>query len=385
MTTGMGAAAWLLGMAFAAGAGETRRELTARQVDVGLPEMPAGVARADAAWMGNGADIVIDGNLEDWPADAAWIDVGAIEDAADLSATVAVAISGHGFYLAADVRDDAHWNREGGERIWMGDSVQFALDPMGDRAAGGYSWDDHEIGIALTETGPLIWRWQRPSVYPMGEIRSADVAIVRDEEGGTTRYELRISYAALYPLEPAILPWCGFTIAVNDGDRGRRDVSLLWTPGLTEGKNPALFGVLRFPGEEIRRSTAYAVCLEGPADPVPAGVGEIWSVRVYAANEAYPDDEFTIGVAADVETGPAIGTCWWVDDTEMPRGASRWMLAPNLEGVAPARMLVTPRCGVEAGDGDGDGVVRLTPSLEPDTQPASLVRKAGLVTYVYER
>ena len=43
------------------------------------------------------------------------------------------------------------------------------------------------------------------------------------------------------------------------------------------------------------------------------------------------------------------------------------------------------RCMVGTGDGSGEGgVVRMTPSLEPDVQPPRLVRKAGLVTCVYE-
>jgi hypothetical protein len=296
----------------------------------------------------------MDGLLPDWPSAAAGFDVGALDDPADLSARVMLACSRHCLYLACVVRDDVHVNREFFDTIWNGDSVQFALDPLCDRRKGAYAGDDHEIGVALTQVGVMSWRWQRPGVFPRAPMPYAEAAVLRDDEAGTTTYEVRIPMAELWPLQPAATFSCGFDIVVNDADRRERDDSVDWTGALSSGKDPASFAVLRFPRDELAAAQPMAAWVEMPDGPRPADESGPWYVTFRSADAR----TLALEMGAWVESGPMEDTpVAWRTELALPAGVSRWELRPDLSGLAPARMTLQPR--LPAG----------CPTLHPQTNP----------------
>jgi len=330
------------------------RELRAAQVDYEGCEAVTWVPmQAEVVWV-DPAGMRVDGALDDWPAAAAGFDVGALDDPADLSARAMLVLSRHSLYLACVVRDDVHVNREFFDTIWNGDSVQFALDPLCDRRKGAYAGDDHEIGVALTQVGVMAWGWQRSGVFTRAPMTYAEAAVLRDDEAGTTTYELRVPIAELWPLQPAAMPYCGFDIIVNDADHRHRDGSVDWTGALTSGKDPAAFGVLRFPRAELAEAQPLAGWVELPDGPRPVEDGAPW----YVTFRSVAAETLELELGGWVESGPMEDTpVAWRTELALPPGLSRWELRPDLAGIAPARITILPR--LPAG----------YPTLHPTTNP----------------
>ncbi len=97
-----------------------------------------------------------------------------------------------GLYIAADVRDDVHANDKAGRAIREGDSLTFAADPS-QWAPARYKDSSRRACIALTGDGPQYVQLDGRAPED-GEV---DLAIVRDEQAGRTRYECRITWQGL--------------------------------------------------------------------------------------------------------------------------------------------------------------------------------------------
>jgi hypothetical protein len=177
----------------------------------------------------------------------------------DLSVRAWLMATMDSLYLYADVTDDVFEQTFWGDDLWQGDSIQIAIDPLHNRTAGHYGYDDHEIGLTLSEKRPLVWHSVAPREIDRGVIDEAELSVSR--EGNHTIYELRLPYASVEYLCPAVFPYAGFTLAVNDSDkRGDRDGSLAWTSGIADTKNPAGFRSLLWPTAEILRNSNSADC-----------------------------------------------------------------------------------------------------------------------------
>ncbi len=203
--------------------------------------------------------ITIDGDLSEWDFPAKQELTGDISKE-DLSAKFAIAAGKENLFLAVKVQDNAFCQNRYAEDIWQGDSIQFAIDTLNDKTFGKYSWDDQEIGLALTKDGPLVWRFTaiprnsssdiHIGPFSSSLIHSATLAV--NSTTGETNYELCLPYKELNPFVPGVSNTMGFNLVVNDGDQGKeRDKSLQWTPGIAQGKDPSAFGDLIFPTKEL--------------------------------------------------------------------------------------------------------------------------------------
>ena len=136
---------------------------------------------------------------------------GSGEDAAswqgdkDLGAKVYLGRDGEALCVAAEVTDDKHFNAYASQDIGRGDSLTLDLSTPPGR------W---RIGLALTKTGVAFHQWEGAGD---ALAKTAGLAVVRDDAGGMTRYELRLPLAAL-GLEPK--QEFSFNAAVFDDDDG---------------------------------------------------------------------------------------------------------------------------------------------------------------------
>lgn len=130
--------------------------------------------------------------------------------AADLDATVDVAIEGSALRLGATVRDDRHVNAaQSGEGIAAGDCLQIGL-----RTEQGPAW---RLGLARTAAGTVFHQWQG-----VGDelLRGVECGVDRDEARGTTRYEVALPLAVL-----GLAPGAEFALnmqVVDDDDAVQR-------------------------------------------------------------------------------------------------------------------------------------------------------------------
>ncbi|HZG86470.1 right-handed parallel beta-helix repeat-containing protein [Paenibacillus sp.] len=161
---------------------------------------------------------------------------------ADLSGSGMVMWDDESLYLAAAVRDNVHRQGQTDGAAWMGDSIQFMIDPG--RVEGPGSKGYSELLFALADTGDIVkWRWASVAGRPIGSLANSEAAIVRD--GDTTKYEIRIPWSELLPAgEAAPESLIGFSFLANDDDGPGRHGWLEYMSGIGSGKNAALFGDL---------------------------------------------------------------------------------------------------------------------------------------------
>ncbi len=129
----------------------------------------------------------IDGNLAEYSAlppivlaDPEHVRVSDWRGPSDLSATFYVAWDSDSLYLAVAVNDDDMVILEDPAAlgsVFKYDSVQFAVDTAWDKAAGGYSTDDYEYGLAQTANGPMVYRWCSGSGLPNGRVLDSELAV----------------------------------------------------------------------------------------------------------------------------------------------------------------------------------------------------------------
>lgn len=155
----------------------------------------------------------------------------------------------HGLYCAADVRDDGHHQPcDPGttERMWRADSIQVAVDTGGDGTtyANMLSFDevnDVEFGLALGDDGKvLVHFWSNPKGQ-IGPIDLKDAAILRDDDAGTTRYEVRIPWEVMGITDSPSGQWMGLNFIINDNDGHERRGWIEWSPGIGYEKNASHF------------------------------------------------------------------------------------------------------------------------------------------------
>lgn len=221
----------------------------------------------------------IDGAYEDW-AGANWFDLTEKRmylDAAqpwggetDAAARAAFAYDAQALYVAVEVRDDLFAAPYDGDFIWNNDSVQIGLDPyLNGGSSGLYEFDDVELGLSLVDGVPYAHVWHQRFLQTDGALPDAQVAIHREDE--YTRYEARLPFACLRPLQPAFPGLCGMCIVVNDTDGDLRKGALTWTSGLADGKYPSRWGTLTFAGADRLPQTATTCFFRPEATVLKAG------------------------------------------------------------------------------------------------------------------
>ncbi len=155
---------------------------------------------------------------------------GASPDAADLDPEFRVSWSEAGLRIRVDVVDDDHVAASTAERLWSGDSVQFAVAqglPGADPASRV------EFGAYLGADGPGVYRY----TAPVGA--STDVSVEASRDEGVTHYDILAPWTEL-GLDPDDSAF-SFSLLVNDNDAGVRQGFSEWGSGIGSAKNAALF------------------------------------------------------------------------------------------------------------------------------------------------
>lgn len=227
--------------------------------------------------------IVVDGNVEDWPAASPLLLVdtrqvsgtamGAYRGQSDLSAQVFLVWSDADLYIAAKVRDD--WHRPLGAKVYgvseipPADNLMLTFDPNRDTRAAGRDLgrsEDCEVWLADVpdeKNGKgkvVLWdRFRGKAKYSDG----AAVAIARDDKLGITTYEARVPWTDLLPgsVKPKAELLFDLQVVVNDLDEVTDimpQTRVGWTFGTGPRIDPGLLGTVALIGD-----------LDGPELPMP--------------------------------------------------------------------------------------------------------------------
>lgn len=152
---------------------------------------------------------------------------------ADVSLNAWFAWTADGLYLAAQVRDDIHHTvpDPGYGSLWMGDSIQVAVDPNGD-CTTSYGPAVREFGIVLDGTQTKCFANVAPFPYRAKAVRL----------NGETRYEALIPWASLgLKQAPAPGKVMAINIIANDDDGEGRKCWIGLTPGIGDTKSPKAY------------------------------------------------------------------------------------------------------------------------------------------------
>lgn len=152
-------------------------------------------------------------------------------------------------YVAVEAYDESHYQTATGTSIWLGDSIQMAIDVSRFTVPGytGYN----EIGFSLnSETGAIEnWNWYAAPGENVSE--GGIFKIVRDEDACTTTYEVALPWSEQLPAgEELDLKSVGFSLIVNensldeDGDPTGRTGWIEYMSGIGRRKDPTVFGDL---------------------------------------------------------------------------------------------------------------------------------------------
>jgi hypothetical protein len=176
--------------------------------------------------------------------------------ASDCSARIKTAIGMKSFHFNAEVRDDVHLQTQPPAKMWMEDSIQLGFDVDADKEwqfnnIGGGLFNGHRIvgyGIALPSAGgsPMVWR-QRADCpgFAVGCPEPA-ILVKVSRIGDITKYDVRIPWSALGLKEaPKIGSQLGFSLVINDADKGNDRHELQFGGGTADGGTPENFALLR--------------------------------------------------------------------------------------------------------------------------------------------
>lgn len=205
-------------------------------------------------------EITIDGSLTEWERipgallrspDDRIKSPGSIWSAKDNAATAEIktAWNEEGLYLAVIVnKTEFHPETGSSARLWQGDSLQVAFDPLKNAKRDGlrYDGDDFEYAIGLFNGSPMVYRNVASlALYDslnktIGELKGEVETSVRNNSGKTI-YEIRFVPRAISPFRLKAGASMRFNVIVNMNNGKERIGWLQLTPGIGETKKPGLF------------------------------------------------------------------------------------------------------------------------------------------------
>ncbi|MBN1412891.1 MAG: CIA30 family protein [Spirochaetales bacterium] len=202
------------------------------------------------------APVKIDGNLSDWPADAASITISRKDSIAaegndkwkddrDLSAVVRLAWDASALYLGLDITDDVPLTTKfkNGDS-WQGDCVEivFGANPKDDPARTVFSAGDFQLLLNPgngTDLQPILWNMFK-SAPCTGEGKS-----VKTDHGYT--FEIRIDWVTFNGVKIQPGTTYGFNLAIDDADASRsRETQALWYGKKNFYKDPSVWNQIQF-------------------------------------------------------------------------------------------------------------------------------------------
>ncbi|MBQ9776347.1 MAG: beta-galactosidase [Lentisphaeria bacterium] len=161
------------------------------------------------------------------------------------SANITLSYTPEGVHLHVEANDTYHRQPFSDKRIWRGDSLQFAADPLLDRQENGYNGaDDVEYGLALLENGKsLLHIFAEPADYPppMNRIR---YFVRRDEAAKKTEYQLFFPWKAFGPFLYDKMDRFGANILLNACEENGQRHTIEWHPATANGKKPAAMAAI---------------------------------------------------------------------------------------------------------------------------------------------
>lgn len=146
----------------------------------------------------------------------------------DLSARVWLSLDGDALKILAEVTDDTHSPVSPAEKLYEGDSIQFAIAAPGQRGC----W---EFGMALGPNGNVLAHcWLAPVGFAaLPPPIWGSVA----RNAGITSYEVAVPLSALGLDEGQATRGFSFNFMVNENDGEGRDGWMEWSPGMATVKD----------------------------------------------------------------------------------------------------------------------------------------------------
>ena len=163
----------------------------------------------------------------------------------NLSFTASIGFSSQYFYLKADVKDSYFRQTATGEKIWAGDCMQVAFDPLNEKTLS-----NNYILLGFTATDkPSMWCWHHPDKkYAANDISKYCKLRTKRTKIGYT-YEVAIPWSLLKPFS-IDRGKVGFNIVMLDDDGVGPRHWMGITDGIAGGKNPSLYKPLYFSNPE---------------------------------------------------------------------------------------------------------------------------------------
>ena len=197
---------------------------------------------------------MIDGDLDEWGplvngADEVVYGAGHWSGTADLGASFSLGWDSSNLYIAVAVRDDVHSQKQNGEGIFMGDSVEFLLDGalQADEQHNTLSGDDYQIGLSPGDLTEATVAAQAYLWFPSrlaGSLPDAQIAASVTVDGYVL--EAAVPWTVL-GFEPVSGEVYGFVLSVSDNDLS--DVSMQQSMVSSDGEraltDPTTWGQLR--------------------------------------------------------------------------------------------------------------------------------------------
>lgn len=159
----------------------------------------------------------------------------------DLSAKVFLMLNRNEFKIRIEVTDDVHSQKFSGTDLWKGDSVQFAIIPVG----SGYTW---RFGLSRrSNASPEVFLWTVPRGKTIADsLAKTRLTTSRDEEKHKTLYEVSMPSEMLgidgRPFR--------FNLLVNDNDGELRESFISAAPGYGREWTPNAFPLLKMKDAE---------------------------------------------------------------------------------------------------------------------------------------
>jgi hypothetical protein len=174
----------------------------------------------------------------------------------DCSATVQAAVLSEGLHIRATVTDNEHRQTRPLRAIWEEDSVQLAFDVDAEKPwllnlIMDGSFQGHRIfyyDVCLPTDGreTIVWRNRADSPGFGPASLAPEVAADIRREGSRTVYDIVFPWRSLgLDQAPPVGAQLGFSIVVNDSDKGHDRKFLRFGHGIAGPQNPEFFAILK--------------------------------------------------------------------------------------------------------------------------------------------